>query len=255
MIKFFANNLALSATVTASTENSLFPASNIASDFRTKVLRTTTNSDNVVFDLGSIENVDTVALVDNWQNGFGFSGSVTIEANATDSWGAPAFTTTLTPDATFGFGIKEFTTETYRFWRLVFTSTLGYVELSKVFIGRKTEIATNGIDYNWTLMERTLKKVQTNRYGQEFIDDIGNRKELGRLTLKVANTTELDKIFEVYDITRDIKPMFITIGDGTDTIIGDEDRLNGYYKISKEPRITNVTSGFYDVSFGLKESM
>jgi len=118
----------------------------------------------------------------------------------------------------------------------------------------KTELTTNSIDYNWSLRERTLKKRQTNRYGQEFIDDIGDRKELSGLSVKVANTTELDQIFEVYDIVRDIKPMFVTIGDGTDTIIGDEDRLNGYYKLTREPRITNITSGFYNVSFGLREA-
>jgi hypothetical protein len=254
MIKFFANNLSLTATKTASTANAQYPVSNIDSPFRTKVWRSTSNSDNIVFDLGSIEAIDSIAIVDNWQNGFGFSGSITIEANATDSWGAPAFSTTLTPDVTFGVGVKEFTAESYRFWRLVFTSTLGYVEVSNVFIGSKTEISTNGIDYNWRYAPRDIKKEKRNRYGQKFIDDISTQKFLTGLKISVANTTELDSIFDVFDITRTVNPLFITIGDGTNYIIADEDRLAGQYYFSREPSIVNFTSGFYNVSFNLEEA-
>lgn len=256
MITFYAKNLALAATKTGSNENSLFPVSNLASNFRTKVFRSTTNTDNIVFDLGSIEDVDTIAIVDNWKSGFGFTGNVTIEANATDSWSSPAFSDTLTPDTVHGVGIKELSaTQSYRFWRLSFTSTLGYVEVSNVFIGTKTAISTNGIDYNWRYTAKDLKKEKKNRYGQKFIDDVASQRILSGLKMSVVNTTELDKLFEVFDLCRTVQPFFVKIGDGSNYILTDEDRLNGQYFFQKEISPVNFTSGFYNVSFNLEEAM
>lgn len=252
MIKFLANNLVENATAVASTTNAQYPVTNIAEDFRTKTWRSTSNSDNVVFDMGSIEPVDYLAIVDNWQSGFGVS-TITVEANATDSWGAPAFTTTLTFDETFGVGLKSITEQSHRYWRLVLTSTLGYCELANIFIGKAVDISTNGIDYNWNYKNKDLKKVSTSRYGQEFIDDIGQRKELTGLSMKVLNTTELDQIFEVFDNRRTTKPMFIDFSDSGNVISNDSDRFSGMYKFIAEPTLTNRSSGFWNTSFGLRE--
>jgi hypothetical protein len=252
MIKFFSNNIAESAVITASTVNAQYPASNIQHDFRTKVFRSTSNADNIVFDLGSIETIDTIAVVDNWKNGFGFS-TFTIEANATDVWTSPAFTTTLTVDTAHGIGIKEFTEESYRYWRIVLTSTLGYCELANIFIGKATTITTNGVDYGFSYKSKDLKKASKTRYGQEYIDDIGTQKEVNSLSFKVLNSTELDAIFEVYDDRRTVKPFFMKIGDGTNTIISNENRLNGFYKLKAEPSATITSGPFWEITLSVRE--
>lgn len=252
--KFLANNLVDQSIISASTENSLFPASNIQHDFRTKVFRSTSNSDSVVFDLGSIEDVDHVAICDNWQDGFGVT-AVTIEANATDSWGAPAFSTTMTLDTTFGVSIKALSsTQSYRYWRLVLTSTLGYCELSHVFIGKASSVSTNGVSYGWSYRNNDLKNTSRSRYGQEFIDAITTQKELSNLSFKVMNTTEIDKIFEVYDNRGTTKPLYVKVGDDTNTIISNEDRFNGLYKITSAPSVSNPSAfGLYDVTLSVRE--
>ena len=252
MIRFLSNNLVETAVLTASTENAQFPVSNIQQDFRTKVYRSTSNTDNVVFDLGSIEPVDYVGIADNWQNGFGVS-TITIEANATDSWGSPAFSTTLTFDSKFGIGIKSITEQSYRFWRFSFTSTLGYCEVSNLFIGKAVNIDTNGIDFGWAYKNRDMKNFKTSRYGQEFIDDVGQRKELNSIKIKVMNTTELDSFFEVFDTIRTIKPMFIDFTDPDNTISNNNNRFNGVYKFLNEPTTPNFSAGFWNTSFRLKE--
>lgn len=255
MIKFLANNMVETASITASTTNAQYPVSNLQHDFRTKVWRSTSNSDNVVFDLGSIEDVDHVAVVDNWKNGFGVA-TITVEANATDSWGTPAFSTTITLDSTHGIGIKTLSsTQTYRFWRLVLTSTLGYCELAYVFIGKSDTLTTNGIDYGYSYMSDDLKKVSTTRYGQEYIDDIGTRKQLNGLSFRVMNNTEMDVLFNVFDNRRTVKPFICKIGDDTNTVISDEDRLNGLYKMVKAPSVIAKTIGYWDVKIDLKEQM
>ena len=254
MIKFLANNLVDTSTLTPSTVNSQFPVANIQHDFRTKVFRSTSNSDNIVIDLGSIEDVDHVAICDNWQDGFGVN-AVTIEANGTDVWTSPAFTTSMVLDNTFGVSIKALSsTQSYRFWRLVLTSTLGYCEISHVFIGKASSVLTNGIDYGWSYRNNDIKKQSVSRYGQEFTDAITKRKELNGLSFKVMNTTEIDKVFEVYDNRGTTKPFYIKLGDDTNTIISNEDRFNGLYKLTSSPSVSNPSAfALYNVSLNARE--
>lgn len=253
MIKFLYNNKVEGASLSASTENAQYPLSNLQHDFRTKVYRSTSNSDSVVFDLGAIEDVDYIALVDNWKNGFGIT-ACTIQANATDSWGSPAFSTTITLDTTFGIGIKELaSTESYRYWRLVLTSTLGYCELAHVFIGQAESITTNGVSYGFNYTNKDLMKMTSTRYGQEYIDDIGTRKSLDNLAFQVMSTSELDQIFNVFDNRRTVKPFILKMGDGTNTMIGDEDRLNGLYKFDKSPSAKMRTASYWDITLSVME--
>lgn len=253
MITFYCVNTLDEATITASTENAQFPKSNIQHDFRTKVFRSTSNSDQVTFDLGSTESIDALCAVDNWQDGFGFT-AITIEGNATDVWTSPAFSQSFTFDTEFGVGIEEFlTTQSYRFWRLDITSTLGYCELSNLYLGKKTEITTNGVDYNWAYQKDDLKDVSTTRYGQEFIDDITTRKSLSRLSFSVMNIDEMDKIYEVYDRCRTVKPFFLKLGEDNSLLSNNDARFWGQYKMTREPRVTNTTVGFYNVTLNLEE--
>lgn len=253
MIQFFSQNLIYNSTLTASTTNAQYPVANIQSDLRTKVWRSTSNSDNLVIDLGAAQDIDAICLSANWKNGFGVS-AVTIEANATDSWGSPAYTTTITLNTDYNHAFKVLSAaQNYRFWRLVLTSTLGYCELSYIYIGKKTAFTTNGISYNWNFREDDLTTSQKTVYGQEYFDDFGTQKQLSNLSFQVLNTTELDQVFEIYDNCRTIKPFFVKIGDDTDTIISDEDRLSGLYKLTENPQITNISSGFYNTTMSLRE--
>jgi len=252
-IRFLSNNLINAATTVASTSNAQYPLTNINDTRRTKTYRSTSNSDNIVIDLGGAENIDSFGIVDNWQNGFGIS-TLTLEANGTDSWGSPAFTTTVTLDSTFGVGIKTFTTETYRFWRVVMTSTLGYCEIANMFLGAANTVSTNGVSYNWAYKNKDLARKSTNRYGQEFVDDIGTQKELNNLQFQIMDKTEQDIIFDVYDVNRTVNPFFVYFPLETDSLSNNDDRYNGMYRFKTEPTFTNVNSGYYNTSLNLREN-
>jgi hypothetical protein len=252
-ISFLANNLVDSATLTASTENAQFPVSNLKNDFRTKVFRSTSNSDNIVIDLGAAAAADSFGIVDNWRDGFGVT-AITLEGNSADSWGAPAFTTTIALDTTFGVGVKTFAEQSYRYWRIVATSTLGYCELANVFLGKANTITTNGPSYNWSYRNKDIKSQQETRYGQKFIDNIGQRKELSNFKFEVLNQTELQVLFDVFDNRRTVSPLFLKIGDGTNVILPDEDRVNGMYYFDREPSFSNTTAGFYSVTLNFEEA-
>lgn len=252
MIKFFSDNLVEQATITASNENSLFPVSNLTHPFRTKVFRSTTNSDSIVFDFLETSAIDSVILVDEPREGFGFT-AVTLELNGTNTWGAPAYSTALTINSVHGIAKAEFTTKNYRFARLVFTSTLGYCEVSKVFIGEAISFESGvGIDLGWSYQDKDLSLVKENSYSQKFIDLKTRQKQIS-FALRTLNPTELDQVFEIYDTKGINKPLFMTLGN--DEMINDEDRFAGMYFLNAVPAITNKSFGLYDLSMTLEEAM
>lgn len=252
MIEFLYNNLIEGSELTASTSNAQYPVSNILDNRRTKTYRSTSNSDSIVIDMQTSEECDSFALVDNWQAGFGVT-SVTLEANGSDSWASPAFTQSITLDETFGVSITKFSPQTYRYWRIVVTSTLGYCELSNVFLGKSSKITTNGVSYNWNYSNKDLSKISENKYGQRFVDDLGTRKELNNLQFQVMDKDEIDVLLGLWDNNRTVKPFFVYLPLENDSLFNNDDRFNGLYYFKGSPSIENTTSGYYNTTLNFIE--
>jgi len=249
---YYYNNLAKTATITASTENAQYPASNIKDDRRTKVYRSTSNSDNVVFDFGSAEDVDAVCIAPNWQTGFGFT-SITIEANTANVWGSPAFSQAFSFDSTYGTGITELSsTQSYRYWRLVITSSLGYCELANVFIGPKMDITTTGVNSGIRFKVDDLVETRQTEYGQVFIDDITQKKKIENVNYENMNKTEIANFEAFYDYARTVNPFWVRVKN-LDSVINDADRYGGIYRFTRVPDIVLSLGGFYSTSFRLEE--
>lgn len=246
----YSDNLIDQSTITGSNENLLFPLSNIKDPRRSKVFRSTTNSDSVVFDFNETSLVDTVFIMSDKRSGFGFS-TIELQFNGTDEWTSPAHTESVTFSTEFGVGFKEFTQQSYRFCRIVLTSTLGYCELSKVFLGKKQDI-TRSINFNWSVKDNELSTKQTNRYGQIFTDIILRRKELA-VSMSYLDKNDLDKLNEFLDRCGESKPFFIKIGcDGLNT--NDHRRLSGMYYLTDAPQISNPYFNKYNLSLSLIEA-
>lgn len=253
-IKFYSGNLVDQATLTASTENLQFPLSNIKDPRRTKVFRSQTNADNFVMDFLETSEIDSVILVDNHKSGFGVA-TLTLELNGTNTWTAPAFSQALSIQSSkFGVGFDEFeTVQSYRFGRLVMTSTLGYCEISKIFIGKQIELLDEkSINYGWTYVDDDLSTVEENRYGQEFVDLVARRK---KIVVSFSNMTkeQMDQIFEIYDEKGVTKPFYVRLGCANMTT--DFRRFSGMVKMASMPLITNKSFGRYSFSMTLKECM
>lgn len=256
-VKFFNYNLVNQSptVITASSENAFFPVSNLKDDRRTKVFRSTGPTAVLVFDFVSTEQVDSIILTTHIKNGFGFITPVLIEANPTDTWASPAYTTTLTGlelDSQHGVAYKDLVTaQSYRFWRLTFSGA-SYVELSKVFIGKKQLIgAGRSINYGWQFLDNDNSIVQINRYGQKFIDELPSQKRIGA---SFSNLTkdEIDDFFSVYDYNQKTKPFFMYFDCD---ILNNNKRLFGYYYLDEKPTISNPFFSLYNLDLVTTEGM
>lgn len=249
-LKFFSLNLVDNATLTPSTENLNFPISNLTEPRRSKVFRSNSNSDNIVLDFGTAKNIDSIFLVDEPRSGFGIS-SLSFQFNSSNTWTSPAYSDTLTFSTSHGVGYKIFTNQNYRYGRLVLSSTLGYCELSKVFLGQQIDLG-RGPNFNWSYQDKELSTIKENRYGQRFVDVISRQKVLN-IQLTLLDKTQLDQIFQFYDEKSTTKPFYVAIGD--DTMTTDHRRFSGMVYMNSIPTITNTSFGRYSVSISLEEAM
>jgi len=254
-LKFFVNNYLNTATYRASSTNAQYPTSNISDPRTTKTFRTSSNSDTLVIDLGKKETVDSFCIVANSLDGWGVN-SLTLEGNDVDGWSSPAFTQSCTLSQKFGVCVQEFSSsQSYRFWRLTMTSTLGYCELSNMFLGTKSEVTTNGIGYGWKYINNDLSTTRTNRYGQKFTDIKNTQKELRDLTFSLMGKDEVDTILNVYDLSRTTLPFFVKLDLENGSLFNDDDRFNGLYTFKEVPTFENVNSGFYNTTLNLIEAV
>ena len=251
-IRFFYFNLVEqdSTVITGGSENSLFPANNLKDPRSTKVYRSTTASDNIVFDFVTIEEVDSILIRGHLFDGLGFNGSLTIEANATDSWGAPAFSTTLTPNSDFNFGYLSLSTaQSYRYWRVSGTASATF-ELADIFIGKRFE-SSRSISRSFTYDNRDLSTFQRNRYGQKFVDEIADQKTISG-NINLVDKSNIDDFIAFIDFVGK-KKTFWMILDEDECVINDFERFAGKFSFNRKPRLTHVIKGIYNTRITMEE--
>jgi len=252
MISFYSNNLVDQASITASSENLLFPKSNLVHPFRTKVFRTNTNSDSIILDFNETSEIDSILFVDVPRDGFGVS-TLTLELNGTSNFTSPAFTQAITINTAHGIASASFNTQNYRFARIVMTSSLGYCELSKVFIGKSIHFENNmGVNLGWSYKDDELSSSKENAYGQVFVD-VKTRRRFFSFSITSMNKDELAQIMEIYDDKGETKPFYFMLG--TNEMIDDPARFSGMYYLTTIPAVINKSFGLYDMALSLKEAM
>lgn len=251
MIKFFWNNLVDGAQITATTTNAQFPLSNLKDPRRTKVYRSTSNSDSVTFDFGQTENIDSVFAVGNPIDGIGFTAA-SLDAGATSVFSPDLLSASLDISAKYNEGFKEFTQVSTRFFRVNLTSTAGYCELANLFVGKSlTLIDDKSINFGWTHQEQELSRNSENPYGQVFSDLIGTRKVFN---ISFTNLTkdQLEQIDEMTDWTGLTRPFWVAIG--CPDITNSLERFRGMVYLERKPTKTNTFFNRYGLSMTLREA-
>jgi hypothetical protein len=252
-IRFYVENLVDQAiSITPSTENALFPASNLQDHRRTKVFRSTTNSDNIVFDFGETSDINSIMIVDDPLNGFGVS-TVTLELNGTNTWGAPAFSQALTFSTEHGVGYAEFSTQSYRFGRLVCTSSNSYIEIAQVFIGESVQIGPDrSPNYGWSYQNEDSSRITKNRYGQRFVDVIDRNKNVN-MSFGLLTYEDMEDVYTILDHCGETKPFFMRLGCNSINV-QDDRRFSGMFYLTSVPQVTNTSFNRYSLSFSLEEA-
>lgn len=137
------------ATITGSSEESSDLADdNVVNNAPGRVWRTTdVSSENIVFDLGAATTLTCFAI---FNFNFTSGATITLQGNASDSWGSPSYSQALTiatnADGNVIKRIVFFLDEEYRYWRLLMVdsgNTDGYLEVGRIVAGSYYEPSRN----------------------------------------------------------------------------------------------------------------
>ncbi len=256
-IQFFFNNLFDASTITASSENSSFPASNLQHAFRTKVWQTaggTAGTANLVIDHGSAKAVTAIILTDyDWTEA---PGTFNLEFNATDAWGGPSATVDLTsvfaatPDS---FGnrnviLSTFASKSYRYNRLNIvyspSATPTDWDLGRIFIGTYFQPAQE-------YLHESSERINDSSYigqsvgGQEHVDEIS-----------MYRTKDFNFIAQTYAQWQLFQQVFTTVGFSKDLFVA-FDPTNYANELTMYGKLIGFDQSqafFNEISMSFKES-
>lgn len=147
LVKVIYKNRGLDATWTATESYATLPVANLADPVRSKVWRapSATGTQTLKAKLGAAYAIGGLALVG---SNITTDSTITIQANSSDSWGSPAFTSSITPWDAGDSGVMVVyfgAAQTYQWWRVMVTNMTnpdGYIEIGVVVLGPVLSMAT-----------------------------------------------------------------------------------------------------------------
>jgi len=140
-VRFMYNNLWDGGTLTASSEDSEFPASNTQHHWWKKYWKSTgVSGEWLKIDLGSAQDIKAFAIK---YHNFTTGATLKIQANSSDSWTSPPVDETLniTSDVIVKFWSSA---QNYRWWRIYIDdagNSDGYLLVGRVFLGGHVELS------------------------------------------------------------------------------------------------------------------
>lgn len=145
----YSDNVAKNATITIETGGAAptgYEATNLVDDNPAKVAKISATTGAWLFDFGSAQRVDLIALI---HHDFDAGADVKIQGNASNSWGTPSFEASLTIPTWIAAGTTRrwpvnpyldltgqsgYSASGFRYWRLVITSNSQNLELGQVWM-------------------------------------------------------------------------------------------------------------------------
>jgi len=253
------NNLIDSATLTASSEASGFPASNLKNPFRSKYWKTagaTAGTAQLVINHGSAKSVDAIALTGyDWASA---PGTLQVEFNATDDWGAPSATETLTwkaattPGGNKGCIIKKPSAAlSYQYNRLNVVYAPGATPtdwyLGRIFVGAYFEpLRTFGYNYQEGIADPSLLSETIG--GQVHADEIESYRTFS--ASGVMETQAQWVLFQsMINTAGTRKEIFIALDYANDAA-----ERTIYGRFAKLPTVTRIAPGVFQYSFEIIEA-
>ena len=193
----YTNLIDSGSAPTALTENSAYLTSSLQNQRLAKTWRSTSpTAQTIVCNLGSALAVNTIAVLGHNLSG---SAAVTVEAHASDSWGAPSFTTSMTYNSA---AILKFlaSNETYQYWRFTLddaTNSDGYVEAGRIWLGTYLTIDPSSL-LNFTVIKRRSDTVVYGRDRQKYATEGVGWREFN-LSFPRTSGTALTSVLTMYD--------------------------------------------------------
>jgi hypothetical protein len=232
-------------SVTPSSEDAFYPASNLLEHPTYKEYRADTTEATLLLDLNYMATCSSLLMCGNAATGNMQLTSIILEANTANLWTSPAFSVSyeLTTDNQINNLVAlHFSPQTFRYWRLTVKNPGGaYVGISNLFLGSRIELPVD-IGYSFTLLSRS--EISRGRYGQRFIDKLPSIRRLD-VSMSVMNETERSQLESITHYCETHTPLWILLDSGL--------LEGGYFYLDKSPKFENQAYKLYNTSLELTE--
>jgi len=213
--------------------------------------------ESVVFDLQTTESIDIFAMLFDPEIGVKFSDTavLTLEANATNSWAAPAYSQVLGIDLTYDHAtVFMVAPESYRFWRIKIVDPQNpylYVEIGSVVLGLNSDIGRcpdNGFDLTWddgSTAEKT-------KYGNTYVDEFPIAGRLA-FNFNVMDYTSVKALEAIFLRVGNKVPIFVSL-DSTETLF-DKDHFAMIGRMQDKFGLKHIKRDYFAASIVIEESL
>jgi hypothetical protein len=235
-------------TISATSEQTDLPASNVANAQRTRVWRTGTSTatERIVFDFGSAVSITSVVLLDHTlTSGDAAAGDIKVKFNTSDSWASPAASETLTYAADTIY--KVFNSQSYRYAAVEFVKASAGVtrDIGRIYLG--TYVTFDRDPDRGSLVEEPvdLSSSQMMAGGQTYTWARDTYRDVG-MTFTLIDATEKGQIATLADAVGTHTPFFFYLTGIYDTPL--------YVRLKSRPRfpVTGGAEGGYLYDSDLK---
>lgn len=233
--------------LTESSEASGLPVENIINQLRTKVWQTAVAlaEETVVIDLLTAQAVTAIILLDHDLTAA--DSGIILEGNATDSWGSPSVSETLT--WTTGTIKKYFASQTYRYWRLRFTksSSSEARQIGRVFLGTYyDQLTLSDLSITPVDLSKSVRAIG----GQQFTD-IRPQYDNIALGFQLITKAEYDQLKTIVDTIGINTPIFVSINNDVEP-----DTWLYYAKMKSLQSLVPIgTTNYWSAGMALEEQL
>ncbi len=234
--------------ITVSSEDANFPSSNLKHPFRSKRWRSTgVTTEWIVYDLQTAEEIDSVVLLWPKEDGIRLSNSatVTIQANATNVWTAPAVSQVLTINNDYELASHYFASaQSYRYWRLLIQDVgnpNGFVELGVLWLGKSISIQNAENGFEFTLIDKS-KNAMTD-YGHVYTDEYPLLASI-KFDYTLLDYTAVQALENAFRINGNHDPVMVVLD--ADEDVFDKDHFAVYGKFQSSFSLSHIIFNIFN---------
>lgn len=253
-ISFLSDNLMNDAilSLTTGTENAQFPLKNIKNDATAKKFRSQENNVVILVDLQQTRTLNSFAIHGDTNEEFGLTAVSIKTSLTTDFSSATAIPIPVSAENLMGY--EYFTDVDHRFVEITLSGTGVFAEVSNIFIGERIELlqqnlSISSFDYGFNDKSR----INTNNYGQKFVDKRNKIKNLGG-DIEFCIKSEQEQLDEMFLRHGSSLPVWMIVDKEGSSINGGEYKLTIYGYFNRTPRWTASGGQTYNTSVQIDQA-
>ena len=168
-------------------------------------------SESLVIDLGTATTISSVILLD---HNLTSAATVTIEGNATDSWGAPTYTSTFSPITD---PLSGYLSQTFRYFRLTFADAAnpdGVIRIGGLYLGSYFQLTQVNAIWGSSEINGSILQVNTSEAAVMRRYYYASQQTLALNMGNVLKNSDVESILDIQDAlvsqtTHRVLPLFV----------------------------------------------